>query len=247
MLLYLQVIRTLQLSDRLEWILFPVIFIDIFATQKAAMKAEEYQIQLDKAIDHLAEDGYFIWDNFLEEKQVAALKQIAEKDKAEGEFKKAGIGKQVLHQIDKSIRGDFIQWIDKENAFPVVKDYLDKISHLQEYINQTCYLGLKDYETHFAIYPENTFYKKHVDRFQQNAHRILSFVLYLNIGWEKADGGELAIYPNGPEEATIVNPLAGRLILFRSELLHEVLLAHKARYSITGWMLDTKLGLSFLP
>jgi SM-20-related protein len=211
------------------------------------MRTEDYQAKLDLAIDQLADDGYFIWDNFLDSEQVVALKQIAREGQEKGTFKKAGIGKQVLQQVDRSIRGDYIQWIDKEDADPLVKSYLDRIADLKDYINQTCYLGLKDYETHFAIYPENTFYKKHVDRFQQNAHRVLSFVLYLNLGWEAGDGGELAIYPTNPQEATIVNPLAGRLILFRSELLHEVLLAHKARYSITGWMLDAKIGLRFLP
>lgn len=211
------------------------------------MRTEDYQVQLDQAIDQLAEEGYFIWDHFLSIEKIASLRQIAATAKEEGEFKKAGIGKQVLHQVDRSIRGDYIQWIDKEEADPLVKDYLNQITDLKDYINQTCYLGLKDFETHFAIYPELTFYKKHVDRFQQNAHRVLSFVLYLNVGWQKGDGGELAIYPNNPHEGTIVDPLAGRLILFRSELLHEVLLAHKPRFSITGWMLDTKLGLSFLP
>ena len=202
---------------------------------------------LDTAVDQLAQDGYFIWDNFLEPHQIEELKRIAIKDKEEGEFKQAGIGKQVLHQVDKSIRGDQIQWINREEASEVTLNYLKKVGQLKDYINQTCYLGLKDLEAHFAIYPENTFYKKHVDRFHQNAHRVLSFVLYLNVGWQKGDGGELAIYPNDPDQAVIVEPHAGRLILFRSELLHEVLLAHKPRYSITGWMLDIQMSLSFLP
>jgi SM-20-related protein len=105
-------------------------------------------------------------------------------------------------------------------------------------------LGLKDFECHFAIYPENTFYKKHIDRFQQNAHRVLSFVLYLNENWQKGDGGELGIYPD--KEEHIVEPVAGRLILFRSEILHEVLLSHKERISLTGWMLDKDMSLTFL-
>ena len=199
------------------------------------------------AIDELATKGYFIWDNFISPEQVSALKLIAIRDKEEGEFQQAGIGKQALHQIDTSIRGDQIQWINKAEASDVTLAYLNKVRELKDYLNQTCYLGLKDFEVHFAIYPENTFYKKHRDRFHKNAHRVLSFVLYLNEGWHQGDGGELAIYPEGDDPEIIVNPLPGRLVLFRSELLHEVLLAHKPRYSITGWMLDTNLDLSFLP
>lgn len=209
-------------------------------------QAKEQQMPpIERAIDHLAERGYFIWNDFISSSHVTELRRLAELNRAEGNFKKAGIGKQVLFQVDKSIRGDYIQWIDKEPENLVLKNFISEITALKNYLNQTCYLGLKDFETHFAIYPENTFYKKHVDRFQQNAHRVLSFVLYLNTNWQKGDGGELALYLDG--EQNIIEPLAGRLLLFRSELEHEVLLAHKPRYSITGWMLDKDMSLTFLP
>ncbi|WP_229712657.1 2OG-Fe(II) oxygenase [Marivirga lumbricoides] len=200
---------------------------------------------IERAIDHLAEKGYFIWDDFISLSSVQELRNLAETNREEGNFKKAGIGKQVLFQVDKSIRGDYIQWIDKVPENPVLKSFIQEITDLKEYLNQTCYLGLKDFETHFAIYPENTFYKKHVDRFQQNAHRVLSFVLYLNTQWQNGDGGELALYLE--DEQKIIEPLAGRLLLFRSEMEHEVLLAHKPRYSVTGWMLDKDMSLTFLP
>ncbi len=200
---------------------------------------------IERAIDHLAEKGYFIWDDFISSDSARELRNLAETNREEGNFKKAGIGKQTLFQVDKSIRGDYIQWLDKRTNEPAIQEFLSEIHLLKDYINQTCYLGLKDFETHFAIYPENTFYKRHVDRFQQNAHRVLSFVLYLNTSWQPGDGGELALYPDN--ETHIIKPLAGRLLLFRSELEHEVLLAHKPRYSITGWMLDKDMSLTFLP
>ena len=199
---------------------------------------------LETAIDHLAEKGFFIWDDFITKDEVSNLINTIKQDKAAGEFKKAGIGKQVLHQVDSSIRGDYIEWVDRQHPAPVVQKFINKMDELRTYINQTCYLGLKDFECHFAIYPEKTFYKKHIDRFQQNAHRVLSFVLYLNENWQKGDGGELGIYPD--KEEHIVEPIAGRLILFRSEILHEVLLSHKERISLTGWMLDKDMSLTFL-
>ncbi len=214
------------------------------ASMNKQEKAEKTPI-IERAIDHLAEKGFFIWDDFISPDAVKELRLLAESNREEGNFKKAGIGKQVLFQVDKSIRGDYIQWLDKQSKHPIVHQFLNEIYQLKDYLNQTCYLGLKDFETHFAIYPENTFYKRHVDRFQQNAHRVLSFVLYLNINWQRGDGGELALYVD--EKTEIIQPLAGRLLLFRSELEHEVLLAHKPRYSITGWMLDKDMSLTFLP
>lgn len=196
------------------------------------------------AIDGLSEDGFFVWDNFIPEKNVLELISVADAGNQSGNFKKAGIGKQALYQLDKSIRGDYIQWLDKSNPNEAVQSFLNQMGNLKENLNQSCYLGLKDFETHFAIYPKNTFYKKHVDRFQQNAHRVISFVLYLNQNWEEGHGGELAIYLDDKTE--VVKPLAGRLLLFRSELEHEVLLSHQPRYSITGWMLDKDMSLTFL-
>lgn len=201
--------------------------------------------KLNLAIDQLSDAGYFIWDDFVSNEEVKKLVSIANQGNQSGDFKKAGIGKQALFQLDKSIRGDYIKWLDRSNHNTSVLQFLDKIEVLKNSLNETCYLGLKDFETHFAIYPENTFYKKHVDRFQQNAHRVISFVLYLNDDWQKGDGGELAIYLD--DKIEIVQPLAGRLLLFRSELEHEVLMSYKKRYSVTGWMLDKDMSLTFLP
>ena len=201
--------------------------------------------KLTLAIDQLSDIGYFIWDDFVSSEDVEKLVSIANQASQSGDFKKAGIGKQALFQLDKSIRGDYIQWLDRNNHNQIVLQFLDKMERLKNTLNQTCYLGLKDFETHFAIYPENTFYKKHIDRFQQNAHRIISFVLYLNESWQEGHGGELAIYLDDKTE--IIEPLAGRLLLFRSELEHEVLMSYRKRYSITGWMLDKDMSLTFLP
>ncbi|WMN12707.1 2OG-Fe(II) oxygenase [Marivirga salinae] len=201
--------------------------------------------KLNLAIDQLSDTGYFIWDDFVTNEEVKKLVSIANQSNQSGDFKKAGIGKQALFQLDKSIRGDYIQWLDRSNQNQIVLQILDKMESLKNTLNETCYLGLKDFETHFAIYPENTFYKKHVDRFQQNAHRVISFVLYLNENWQEGNGGELAIYLENQTE--IVQPLAGRLLLFRSELEHEVLMSYKKRYSVTGWMLDKDMSLTFLP
>ena len=51
----------------------------------------------------------------------------------------------------------------------------------------------------------------------------------------------------GAEAVLDVAPIAGRLVCFRADVMeHEVLTAHKTRYSLTGWMLNQYKELKFL-
>ncbi len=206
----------------------------------------------DKLTFQLAEEGYGIIDNFLSAEEILDIVNLIDFLREEGEFKKAGIGTDQNFVIDKTVRGDFIRWIDPANAYQPTQKYLSKIHALMNYINRTCFLGLKDYECHFALYPKETFYKRHLDQFKTNDHRILSFVFYLNIDWKEEDGGKLRMYfppKNSTEKETFldVNPIAGRLVCFKSSTMeHEVLQSFKNRYSITGWMLDQYHTLTFL-
>lgn len=204
-----------------------------------------FEEQLDYIVDGLAEQNYAVVDHFLSQELTQQLLERLLQLREEGELRKAGIGKQHNFQVDQSVRGDYIKWIDPETAKQITHEFLEKIEALMHYLNRTCYLGLKDYESHFAVYPPGTFYKKHADRFQQNPHRIITFVYYLNSDWTIEDGGILRLYLS-PEQTKDIVPIAGRLACFRSEIEHEVLLAHKTRCSITGWMLDQIESLKFL-
>ena len=199
----------------------------------------------DSIADSIANQGYFLWENALPKKWVVNLREFAKQERNLDAFQTAGIGKLHHFTVDKNIRGDTILWVEDDFS----NDYLNHISKfiddLRLYLNRTCYLGLRDYEMHLAVYPTGSFYKRHADRFKLNAHRHISFVFYLNPDWREGDGGELKIYlPDGSE--TTVKPEGGTLIVFRSELEHEVLQANAARYSLTGWMLDTEKGVTFL-
>ncbi|MFM7726822.1 MAG: 2OG-Fe(II) oxygenase, partial [Flavobacteriales bacterium] len=102
------------------------------------------------------------------------------------------------------------------------------------------YLGIQDFECHYAHYPPGSFYKKHVDRHKNGSPRRVSSVLYLNTDWLEQDGGELRIYSDEEAFRTIL-PQLGTLALFLSELEHEVITTSRDRMSITGWMLNEKL------
>jgi SM-20-related protein len=184
--------------------------------------------------DGLADKGYAVVDNFV---SPPAIQDVLSLDLfREEHLKKAGIGKENK-QINEGIRGDFIKWIDKTDAPDAIKAYTDTLNALREFLNQSLYLSLKDYEVHLAMYPAGSFYKRHLDQFKSDDHRKLSVILYLNQDWSESMGGQLRMYLE--QETVDLLPLAGRLVCFRSDRIeHEVLPATRTRMSITGWMLD---------
>lgn len=199
----------------------------------------------ETVVDQLASNEWAVRDDFIKMEEVLALRDHIDQLREEGQLKKAGIGKQLDYTIEKEVRGDFIYWVPLDTEHAVLSSVLSRLTEFRDYINRTCYLGLKSYETHLTSYPKGSFYKIHKDRFRQAAHRVLSFVLYLNPEWTPQSGGELVIYPEREAPVSIL-PQAGRLAVFKSELDHEVKICHAQRYSMTGWMLDTLPGTTFL-
>lgn len=201
---------------------------------------------LENIAADLAKQGFAIQDNFLSDIEVLEILKAFEIHEDENNFKRAGIGKSDQLLVDKSVRGDLIKWIDPANCLPQVKLYLNKVDDLVAYLNRTCYLGIKDCETHFTIYPEGTYYERHLDQFKDKGSRQISFICYLNNNWSESQGGQLRLYTeNGSLD---VWPHAGRLACFvSSEIEHEVIKCHRERYSLTGWMLNQKKSLDFLP
>lgn len=198
----------------------------------------------DSQLDAFALDGYLLIDNFLEEKIAFQLLEELKHWKEQEAFRLAGIGKLLQFKIKEEFRKDEIKWIDRENCLDATKIYLNTLEKLMEQLSREFYLSLKDFESMYAIYPEGAYYKKHKDRFQQQAHRIISVVLYLNVDWETKDAGELVIYPDN--QNINVEPKFNRLVFFKSELLHEVLPCNNTRYSITTWLKDQFNEVNFL-
>lgn len=190
-------------------------------------------------IDGILTDGYGIVDDFLMPDEVAVLAKRLRNRREAGQFRAAGIGNQQV-TIENTIRGDEILWLDETMATPDERVFLRRINEFVEYVNQTCYLGLRESEFHYALYPAGTFYKRHLDQFRSDSRRKLSVICYLNTDWQKADGGQLAVYlpqDDGTERRVTVSPVGGRLVCFESgRLEHEVLPATRERLSVTGWL-----------
>ncbi|MEK6782787.1 MAG: 2OG-Fe(II) oxygenase [Bacteroidota bacterium] len=196
----------------------------------------------ENLVDGLADQGYAVIDDFLSEQEVTSILELGHFKNAMSLFKKAGIGKPQEKQINESIRGDYIQWIDKQKSAEPLIRYLKRLEELLPYFNQSLFLSLKDYEVHMTAYPAGSFYKRHLDQFKYDDHRKLSIICYLNTNWKEADGGQLRMYlAYGTKD---IFPTAGRLVCFRSDQIeHEVLPATRERLSLTGWMLDQLVDL----
>ncbi|MCM8569732.1 2OG-Fe(II) oxygenase [Gramella jeungdoensis] len=194
----------------------------------------------EQVISDLLEKKYSIIDNFFEEAEVNKLRGSLLNKYEEDNFKKAAIGNRTNEIIAKSIRGDFILWINEADAGEAEKIYFNKINSLVDYLNRTCFMGILTKEFHYALYPEGTFYKRHLDTFQNDGRRKLSMVCYLNNeDWKPENGGELTIYTEngGKEEEINIYPFPGRVVIFESqELEHEVKPVKVPRLSITGWL-----------
>lgn len=203
------------------------------------------ELNLEQVADRLAEDSYVVIDNFLTPAEVNDLLYAFEEHRDQENFQKAGVGNAFKFTVKREVRGDYIKWIDPATAFPAAMSFLEKIGKLMADLNQLLFLSLKDFECHYAIYPPGTFYEKHLDQFKSANNRKISFAFYLNKNWQEGDGGELRIFDG--DDHLDVEPLAGRIALFRSDVVeHEVLVTNKDRYSITGWMRDRPIDLPYL-
>ena len=209
------------------------------------------ETQLDKIADALVGRGYLIMDDLLSEDMLAALLQHFNRLR-EHEFLSAGIGRQADFQVQGSVRSDKICWIKSDTQ--VTAEFLLSMEALRRGINRRLFLGLCDYESHFAHYPVGAFYKKHVDVFreknstlqhngynssllQTHPKRVVSTVVYLNENWQADSGGELLLYSENEEQVLEkISPEFGRVVIFLSEKFpHEVLPATSKRNSIAGW------------
>lgn len=194
----------------------------------------------ERIISDIVSRKHSIIDDFFSSEIVTLLRESLIKKHDANRFKKAAVGNRVNEVIVNSIRGDQILWIDELVSNPAEKLFFEQINELVNYLNKTCFLGILNKEFHYALYPKGTFYKRHIDTFQNDDRRRLSFVCYLNAeDWNIENGGELVLYLNqdGTETEKIIYPLPGRMVVFESQLIeHEVKLVKLERLSITGWL-----------
>ena len=162
---------------------------------------------------------------------------------------------------DEYFRGDSLCWITpalcEELKLRGLQEYISRMMLNCSMFSDSLGILNEGYNVQFAVYPgKGEGYNRHKDAFLSSSttpSRQLTCLLYLNKFWEPNDGGQLRVftYPGievdgagvtshpfnfwGVHGADI-DPLFGRLVAFRSELVeHAVLPCFSERMAITFW------------
>lgn len=194
-------------------------------------------MSVQSALDDIARQGFCLVDDFLEPHIAKQLHARAEYAYQNTEFYQARVGhaQSTLHA--EHLRRDKIMWLNEpEECSEAEQHYYSAVWEYALACNRQFFLGLKEFECHYAIYEAGDFYRKHRDTFQNNNRRKISSVYYMNPNWLSEHGGELVLYGEDGSTLQRIAPLFNRLVLFDSRIEHEVLPTALARYSITGWL-----------
>lgn len=195
-------------------------------------------------MDELALNDYVIVDDFISNNLFSTIMDFFHEKEQNDQLKKAGIGSSGEFQVNTSIRGDFIYWLDRVRD-EKLEPFFGLMDELIQALRKFCFLSLSGSEFHIAKYPEGSHYNRHLDQFNERSNRQITVLIYLNEQWKAGDGGELKIYKN--YEEILVEPIARRLLLFKSDSIeHEVLTTNVPRYSLTGWLLHQPATVGYL-
>lgn len=187
----------------------------------------DWEARLDDAtLDALTQQGWAVLDDVFSSEALAALQE----ESGFVDYRAAALTAGI--QI-KDIRGDRIRWISQD--FFAGFYYLGSINTLAALLNRYLFAGIRHSEAHYACYPIGFGYQWHSDNPAGRDERVISAVFYLNDDWTDADGGALEVVDNHGVHHE-VKPVANRLVIFDSNLQHQVQTAHRQRYSIATWM-----------
>ena len=192
-------------------------------------------VDFSSLIESLVEHHWFVAENYLPASLCLGLRQELLTLHQGDQLTAAGIGRGREHQLARRVRGDFTHWLDGTSL--IQQEFLALMRELKTELNRELFLGLFEYESHYAFYPPGAFYQKHLDAFRGRSNRVVTTVLYLNPDWQPGDAGEMRLYdPRTDQPLMDIPPRLGTLVCFLSEALpHEVLTTHKNRASIAGW------------
>ncbi len=163
----------------------------------------------------------------------AELRADLQQAQAAGALHPASVGRGAARGLHAGIRSDATLWLDDPRCGAPARAFLAHLDALRRDLNRLLYLGLDDCEAHYAAYPPGGGYARHRDRFRDSDARVVTLVSYLNEDWREDEGGHLRLWLEDGTATTL--PPAGGSVCFLSELEHEVLPAHRERFSIAAW------------
>ncbi|KAJ3307906.1 Egl nine 3 [Blyttiomyces sp. JEL0837] len=214
--------------------------------------------QLDSSviINHLATVGYCYFDNFLGVDLLEGLQQACKDMVESDQVRPAAMGQGISRQVDRTYRGDLTTVImnaemqSSPSQYPHFASFKRKLDGIVDSLDQGLDLTLtndKGFDKSCGLYSKGVqigFYNKHGARYVKHRDcspaipdRRITMILYLNEEWTKENGGELRLYPTNNMELSSIDiaPLSNRLLIFCSELEHEVLPSYSDRYALTMW------------
>lgn len=196
----------------------------------------KFAIQLKGLSQDLSTKGYCLIDNFFDLNSFANLEGYFNENLKH--LKPAAIGQKSSKVINENLRSDSIFWVDESDL--ALSSYMQAMESIKTILKRKCFLPIKSTETQMASYDEGSFYTRHKDRHIKSEHRWVTVVFYFNSAWSASDEGELIIYGqnNNKETETIIQPIGNRMIIFLSELEHEVKMTRQVRKSFTTWFRD---------
>lgn len=180
----------------------------------------------ESMLDNFVETGYLMLDDCFDLAFVKSL-QI---ESGFIDYKEATLthGERLT-----AIRGDSIRWIDE--SCDIGNQYLQAVEDLGRFFNQTLFAGIRHCEAHYARYPVGFGYQWHTDNPQGRDERVISAVFYLNDEWGENDGGPIALIDKQENKQKLL-PKANRLVVFDSNLRHQVEITNRERFSIATWL-----------
>ncbi len=162
-----------------------------------------------------------------------ALREDLRRLQADGALAPASVGRGAGRDLRRDIRADATLWLDDPRCGDPAREFLARMDALRLELNRRLFLGLDECEAHYAAYPPGGGYARHRDRFRDSDARVVTLVSYLNDDWGDADGGALRLHADDGGHVDIAP--VGTSVCFLSELEHEVLPAHRERFSIAAW------------
>ncbi|BDA44136.1 probable Egl nine homolog 3 at N-terminal half [Coccomyxa sp. Obi] len=197
--------------------------------------------------------GVLIQDDFLLEGCKAA--RLEAEKMIDGSNIPAGIGGDGV-QVSSWHRGDRTCWVQPAQCSAALRIAADHLLDLQQDLALWGYDVGGRPSIQLSMYPgDGARYVRHTDASDSVPTRTVTAILYLNPGWDPAtNGGQLCIYhlahkwrpgmkldrQSSPgyaagEPAMVVAPIGNRLVVFESNIPHEVLPTSAPRFALTVW------------
>ena len=173
-------------------------------------------------------------------------------DKTKSDSIRNNVHQTWLQSCHESLPLSFIGDIDiRKDLFRAIEELRSELAHgNSDESNQGTMIELIDklhpsmVELSYLSYQSGSYYKRHIDTFQNKVgggnQRVVSLILYLgsdddrDMQWTEVDGGNLRIFTDNGYKDVVPHP--GTLVIFSSSTVaHEVLETRRSRRCIVGW------------